>query len=110
MQEARGSATSGGRSPAARGLQEVGKHHGGIHPKATNPEHMSRGRTLSAGWLLCDRGPFVLTEERISNLQLLQVKSAGLSALSLGRGSSGSGGAWDNRYFSCTSADNIYDL
>lgn len=27
MQEARGSTTSGGRSPAAGGLQEVGEHH-----------------------------------------------------------------------------------
>lgn len=30
--------------------------------------------TLSAGWLLCDKSPFVLAGERISSLQLLQLK------------------------------------
>lgn len=52
---------------------------GGVGPKATNPEHVARG-TLSAGWLLCDKSPFVLTEERISSFQLLQMKSAGPSS------------------------------
>lgn len=55
--------------------------------------------TLSAGWLLCDKSPFVLAGERISSLQLLHLKSAGPSARALGRPG--------NRHnFSCISADN----
>lgn len=48
----------------------------GLRPPTLNT--WQRG-TLSAGWLLCDKSPFVLAEERLSNLQLLQMKSAGLS-------------------------------
>lgn len=48
----------------------------GLRPPTLNT--WQRG-TLSAGRLLCDKSPFVLAEERISNLQLLQMKCAGSS-------------------------------
>lgn len=74
------------------------RHWGGGGTGATNREHVARG-TLSAGWLLCDKSPFVLTEERISNLQLLQMKSAGASGPRPGR-------PGNSHCFSCVSADN----
>lgn len=100
MQEAQSSTRGGKRNPAARGLQEVGESHEtlggwGWGAEGTNPEHVARG-TLSAGRLLCDKSPFVLTEERIPNLQFLQMKSAGPSARARG-----------GHCFSCISADNM---
>lgn len=62
----------------------MGESHETLGAEATNPEHVARG-TLSAGWLPCDKSPFVLTEERISNLQIVQMKSAAPSVPCPGR-------------------------